>query len=712
MALAGVAFATTGPGAIAAFAINGVIAMLTALSFAEMSSKFPQSGGTYLFSRKVLSVEAAFTVGWVVWFASIVAAVLYAIGFGSFAGLFVRELMALRGDVPAWLMDPRLTPGIALATTLVLGLLMMLRSGGGGPWVNIAKVVVFSVLILGGFWAIAGQDVSKTTLSLQPFLIAGTGGLIQAMGYSFIALQGFDLIAAVGGEVKNPTKNIPKAMIFSLVIALLIYLPLLFVLVTVGTEDGETIAELAGGDPEAVVAIAAKRFLGTTGYWLVIVAAVLSMFTALQANLFAASRIALAMSRDNTLPSALSHLGRRTQTPWVSVLVTMVLIGGLIILLPDVAAAGAASSLIFLVTFAIAHALAMLVRSRSQNDPPPFRSPAYPLVPVVGGLACLALAIFQGFAVPAAGQIAVVWLSVGGILFLTLFARRARLTDVSNIAANPELSRLRGSTPLVLVPIANPGNAGAMVSLADTLVPWYVGRVLVQTVMVVPVDWDPDQDSRPLQRLRDVQDRVLLSSVKMGVRCETLTTVSSKPMEEIARVAKLYRCESVLLGLSEITEDSQDEPLEGLLGQLETDVVVLRAPTDWQLSQSERILVPVGGRGGHDYLLTRLLSSLSRKQKRQVKFLRVVPESTSVSDRRRIQKELDRTARENSASQCEREVVASDDAIGTIAKQAGDSGLVVLGVQRLGPRQKLFGSFTRSIARQTKAPIIVISRRG
>ncbi len=81
LALAGVAFATTGPSAMLAFALNGLIALLTALSFAELSSKFPQSGGPYAFAKKVLSVEAAFAVGWVVWFASIVAAVLYATGF-------------------------------------------------------------------------------------------------------------------------------------------------------------------------------------------------------------------------------------------------------------------------------------------------------------------------------------------------------------------------------------------------------------------------------------------------------------------------------------------------------------------------------------------------------------------------------------------------------------------------------------------------------
>ena len=84
LALAGVAFATTGPSAIIAFALNGAIAMLTALSFAALASRFPESGGTYTYARKVLTVEAAFAVGWVVWFASVVAAVLYALGFAVF----------------------------------------------------------------------------------------------------------------------------------------------------------------------------------------------------------------------------------------------------------------------------------------------------------------------------------------------------------------------------------------------------------------------------------------------------------------------------------------------------------------------------------------------------------------------------------------------------------------------------------------------------
>ena len=116
LALAGVAFATTGAGAIAAFALNGVIAVVTALSFAEMSSRFPQSGGSYVFAKKVLSVRAAFAVGWVVWTASVAAAALYALGFATFAVFSADHLWrAFLGDPPVWLAHPRLVTFLAAA---------------------------------------------------------------------------------------------------------------------------------------------------------------------------------------------------------------------------------------------------------------------------------------------------------------------------------------------------------------------------------------------------------------------------------------------------------------------------------------------------------------------------------------------------------------------------------------------------------------------
>lgn len=712
LALAGVAFATTGPAAIVAFALNGLIALLTALSFAEMSSKFPESGGTYTFAKKVLSVEAAFTVGWVVWFASIVAAVLYAVGFATFSLMMITDLWAWVADTPAWLTTSGTVSLLAGGTTIALSLGLMRKTTGGGQWANLGKVAVFIVLILGGLWALTRQSPADVGASLQPFFSAGMVGLVQAMGYTFIALQGFDLIAAVAGEVREPARNLPRAMMLSLGIALAIYLPLLFVVATVGTPQGQTITSAAAKDPEGILAIAAQNYLGPFGYWLVMVAAILSMFSALHANLFAASRIARAMARDRTLPSRLAKLSDERGTPVIAIAVTAGIVVILLVVVPDVAAAGAAASLIFLITFALAHWITILVRQRSTRRPPPFRTPLFPVVPIVGGSACLGLAVFQGVAVPAAGLIAVVWLSVGGVLFLALLARRARVMDASSTAADPELVTLRGRAPLVLVPVVNPHNAESLVTLAHALVPGDVGRVLTLAVAVVPHDWNPTDDPQPIERAQAVLSELLKAAGKIGIRPEALTTVAANPIEEIARVARLHRCQSVLLGLGEISEHARGTPVERLLGALDADIIVLRSRKDWQLPEARRMIVPVAGHGGHDELLARLLGSLTRTGEHHVTFLRVLPGGAEPAEVKRIKRALKRLVDYERREHFDVEVIQSDDPLSVVAERADQADLLILGVQRLGRHQKLFGDFTRRIASRTSCPLIVLSRRG
>ncbi len=122
-------------------------------------------------------------------------------------------------------------------------------------------------------------------------------------------------------------------------------------------------------------------------------------------------------------------------------------------------------------------------------------------------------------------------------------------------------------------------------------------------------------------------------------------------------------------------------------------------------------MVPVAGRGGHDHLLARLLASLSRKQRRDINFVRVVPTNTPPAELKRIQRELDRMAYDNTAGICNREVILSDDPVSAISDRAQASDLMILGIQRIGRKQKLFGSFTHEIAQRSVCPIIVMSRR-
>ena len=175
------------------------------------------------------------------------------------------------------------------------------------------------------------------------------------MGYTFIALQGFDLIAGVAGEVRDPKRTVPRAMYLSLGIALAICLPLLFLLATVGAPGPGGIGPVAARNPEGLVAEAAEQFLGGSGYWLVIGAGVLSILSALRANLLAASRVAFAMARDHTLPRSLGRIRTPSGTPAAAVAVTGALLAAISLAVSDVAAAGAASSFIFLIGFAMVH---------------------------------------------------------------------------------------------------------------------------------------------------------------------------------------------------------------------------------------------------------------------------------------------------------------------------------------------------------------------
>jgi amino acid transporter len=712
LALAGVAFAATGPAALLAFALNGIIALLTALSFAEMASAFPESGGAYTFAKKVLSVEAAFMVGWVIWMASIVAGVLYALGFASYTVIAVDQVWkSWAGEPPAWLSTRGFLVVLALAAVLFYSVVLVRKAAGGRQWATVGKVVVFVVLILCGFWVLAGVPGENLARRLAPFFPGGHLGLFQAMGYTFIALQGFDLIAAVGGETRDPRRTIPRAMLLSLAAALAIYLPLLFVIITVGVEPGESIAGLGSRHPATVIAVAVRRFLGIPGFWFVIVAAVLSMLSALRANLFAASRIAQAMSRDRTLPGVLGRTDRRTGSPVVSVVTTGLVLAVIVILFGDVAAAGAAASLIFLVSFALAHWIHILWRWRGGMSEGGFRSPWFPAVPLTGGACCVALALFQGITVPAAGLLGVIWLGAGGLLYFSLFARRARVVDASAEALDPDLVRYRGRAPLVLVPIARPASTRGLVEVASALAPPGTGRVLLLSVVQPPGQWDRGGAGDQIADVQTAMARALTTSFDADLAPEWLTTVAPTPWPEIARVARTHRCETLLLGLGDLSDRSMERRLEELMENVDSDVVVLRAPEDWRLARVSRVLVPAGGRRDQSPLRARLLGSLVRTGGRRISFVRVVSPSAAGEEVRRARRELFALARDEAPGRSRSRILREDDVTGTLVQHSSGSDLVILGMVRRG-RRKVFGDLTLALARETSCPMILIGHRG
>ena len=698
LALAGTAFSVAGPGAMTAFALNGGIALLTAASFARLASRFPESGGTYTYAKNVFSIELAFVVGWVVWFASIVAGVLYALGFAAF---FMEGLLRALPH----LAETRVgTDAARLAVAaLAIGAYMLAlvrRAAGGGTAETIGKVVVFVVVIGGGAWAWATGSPGELADRLNPFFTEGPGGVVRAMGYTFIALQGFDLIAAVGGEVRDPERTLPRAMYLSLGIALGLYLPMLFLFATVGTPAGAGgVAAVAAANPEGLVAAAVEEYMGVAGYWLVIGAGILSMLSALQANLLGASRVAFAMARDRTLPRRLARMRGSSGTPATAVVVTGGVVAVIALAVGEVPAAGAASSLIFLISFAMVHVATVLVEYRSGGRQ------RIPFLPVVGGLCCASLAAFQIFAVPFAGSIVMTWIAIGTVLYLTLLAPAARLTDVSAEATHPHLTVLRGRSPLVLAPIANPANAASLVDIAGTLRTPGSGRVLLLSVLSQPESVSGAES--PVIDAQAVLGKSLVHSLEHSLIAEVLFTIAPDPWAEIARVAEEHRCETVLLGLPNLSDPLVESALERRIAGIGCDVVVARTPSGWGVEDAERILVPLGGHRGHSRTRVRLLASLARSRGRSITYLSTLLPSASREERRRFEREIHRMVRDEAAGPYEVVVETAAYPEDTIIRHAAKSDLIVMGMRTESSGKRSLRGIPHAVAVGCNTPLIL-----
>ena len=711
LALGGVAFAVSGPSAVLAFALNGVIAVLTALSFAEMSTAFPKSGGAYTFAKKVLGLRPAFAVGWILWLAYIVAAVLYALGFAEYGAAILTDLWtAASGQAPDWIGGRGLIHVLAVGAVAVYSLALVRDTAGGSLWASWAKVVVFVVLIAAGIAVLPTAPSGTVTRGLTPFFAGGLPGLVSAMGFTFIALQGFEVIAAVAGEVKAPRRTIPRGMLYSLLIALLIYVPLLLLTSTVGAAEGDSITAMSRAHPETVMAVAVRNYFGLPGYWLVMVAALLSMVSALQANLLAASRIALSMAKERTLPRVLAELHPRRGTPVMAVMTTALAVSAIVFMIPDLASAGAAASLIFLMSFGLAHLTAILARKRGgANIDGAFRTPAFPLVPLVGGLACGGLALFQAVAVPSAGVIVAIWLGLGVVLYYSLFRGRAEVVDALAEAHDPELARLRGHNPLVLVAVANPQSAAPLVALGNAMAPPFVGRVLLLSVVRRPERVGEDIPPA-LAAAQLILGKALTESIRSGHAPEALLTIANEPWDEIRRVARTRRCESIVLGLTNVAAKAPVDELEELVNDVGVDASILWAQPGFALREVERILVPVGGKGGQDELRARILGSLCRTARREVTFTIVMPEAASEDRRTEALASLRKIAAEEAPGQPRVELITGDDPVRAIAERAAQSDLLVLGLARRQGRRS-FGQAGLAIVRASPCATLLISRK-
>jgi hypothetical protein len=274
-------------GAPVAFLLAGLVALVTAYSYARLSVAFPSQGGTVAF------LDRAFGTGLVtgsanilLWISYMVMLSLYAYAFGSYGASLVPA-----GSHDFW--KPVLISACVVVIT-GLNLLSARLIGKAEDWVVFIKLAILALFIAVGLPGVDGARLAVAAWSPPLHLVAG--GMII-----FLAYEGFELIANTARDVRAPATTLPRA--FYSAVGFVIVLYVLVAVVTVGTLPVDRIVAAR----DYALAEAATPFLGQHGFTLIAVAAMLSTTSAINATLYGAARLSYIIAKDGELPAVLEH---------------------------------------------------------------------------------------------------------------------------------------------------------------------------------------------------------------------------------------------------------------------------------------------------------------------------------------------------------------------------------------------------------------------
>jgi basic amino acid/polyamine antiporter, APA family len=422
--LTGPAIGLAGSAVILAFIINAVITLFTAMGYAELGSAMPEAGGGYLWVREGLPRPNAFISGWMAWLAHIIAGSLYSVGFGSFfvSLLQITNILtvdSLFGFIPL----DKLIAVVAVSLFTIVNIKGTSETGKIGTIVTVVQLIAIITVIIAGFWSMTNNSNHNWQSNFADFMPMGIGGLFAAMGLTFIAFEGYEVIVQSGEEVKNPKRNIPRAIFISLALVVVMYCLVAFVsLGAIFPETGPA-WQFIGQNGDLGIMKAAELFMPYGGF-IVLVGGIVSTLAALNATTFSSARVAFAMGRHYNLPHKLSEIHPKFKTPYISVLMSSIIMAIMAYALP-LESIAQASAVIFLLLFTQVNIAVITIR-RMYGDKLDygFKTPFFPVVPITGIILMMGLALYLLAIAPFSWIITALWVLVGFSMYKTFTFRK------------------------------------------------------------------------------------------------------------------------------------------------------------------------------------------------------------------------------------------------------------------------------------------------
>jgi basic amino acid/polyamine antiporter, APA family len=482
--LVGPAIGLAGSAVIVAFLINGIITLFTAMGYAELGSAMPEAGGGYLWVREGLPRPNAFISGWMAWFAHIVAGSLYAVGYGSFQ-YSLLQMLGIVGDQPLIGIIPvdKLIAVLSIAAFAYVNVKGASETGKLGIIVTVIQLGTIFVLIGAGFLTI-NNDPNWSSNFMSNFAPIGIGGIVAAMGLTFIAFEGYEIIVQTGEEVKNPRRNIPRAIFISLTLVVILYCLVAFVSISaLSPQDtgGIPAWSFIGQYGDLGISKAAEIFL-PYGTLIILAGGIVSSLAALNATTYSSARVAFAMGRHYNLPHQLSNIHHKFKTPYVATIISAIIMAAMAYALPLTEIA-LASGVIFLLLFTQVNISVITIR-RMYGDKLHygFKTPFFPVIPIVAIFMKVGLAIFLLITQPTSWLISVLWIAIGFAIYRIYIFRKEIEHYAPIVTSEGDLTRKHFR---VLIPYT-PDNPDRLTKYAIRVAKENDGEINILRVITVP----------------------------------------------------------------------------------------------------------------------------------------------------------------------------------------------------------------------------------
>ncbi|MBB5155323.1 amino acid permease [Saccharopolyspora phatthalungensis] len=403
-----------GPAVVVSFVLAGVAALCSALSYAELAGSVPVSGSAYSYAYATLGELVAWICGWCLLLEYGVSVAAVAVGWGGYLNEFLQGTVGV--TIPDAFAAPPGDGGVfnfpaALIVLLAVGVLLLgVRESARAT--TITTLIKIAVLVF--FFAVAITAFRPENMT--PFAPAGFTGISMGASAVFFSFIGFDAASTAGEEARNPSRDLPRAIILSLAIVTAIY-----VLVAFAAVGAVGAGVLGGSDASLATAL---RIVTGQGWSSVVLAfgAVVAISSVVLTVLYGQTRILVSMSRDGLMPGMLSKVNRRAVPAHNTVVVgTVVATLAAVVPLNQLAEA---TSIGTLVAFGLVNIGVLVLRRTRPELPRSFRTPLMPVVPLLG----LALCGYLIFGLDAITWLTfAIWTAVGLVVYFGYGRRRSKL---------------------------------------------------------------------------------------------------------------------------------------------------------------------------------------------------------------------------------------------------------------------------------------------